>query len=150
MNSRRRRGFEAERELVRKLWKCGFAAIRGPASGSKIKKGVYPDVVALYRGRIFVFEVKSRSKLTTVYLDNEQVEKLRIFSERAGGIPLIALKIRALRVWKIIPLEHVVCRETRCSIPRDVIETSTDLDTFIKKILTKPLDEFVSDASRGA
>jgi len=124
----------------------GFAAIRGPASGSKIKRGIYPDVVAMYRGRILVFEVKTRSKLSTIYIDSHQVEKLRVFSERAGGIPLIALKIKALGKWKIVPLDKLVCREGRCAIPKDVIESSDDLETFVRGLLSMSLESFVKGA----
>ncbi|HIC99009.1 MAG TPA: Holliday junction resolvase, partial [Pyrodictiaceae archaeon] len=38
------RGFEAERDLARRLWQKGFAVIRAPASGAKTKHYVYPDL----------------------------------------------------------------------------------------------------------
>ncbi|MEM0326303.1 MAG: Holliday junction resolvase, partial [Desulfurococcaceae archaeon] len=52
--STRRRGFFHERDLVRRLWEHGFAVIRAPASGSRVKHVVYPDIVALYKGKVII------------------------------------------------------------------------------------------------
>ncbi len=142
MKDRRRRGFAAERELVKKLWKYGFAAIRGPASGSKVKKSVYPDVVAMYRGRILVFEVKLRKKLRSIYMERSQLDKLLEFAKRAGGEAYLAIKISELGEWRIVPSNLVVVEGNRVKIPREVLESAPSLHTFVTSILNKKLDLF--------
>ena len=89
----RLRGYRTERELVNTLWKLGFAVMRAPASGAKIRKADYPDIVAIRKGKVAVFEVKLRKDLTTIYIDGEQYRKLMSFSERAGGLAFIAIKV---------------------------------------------------------
>ena len=107
-SKRRRRAFARERDLVRLLWKKGFACIRAPASGSKVKRTIYPDVVAIWRGKVFVFEVKTSEKYRTIYIPKHQIEKLRVFTERAGGRAFIAVKIIGQgKPWKFIPVEQL-------------------------------------------
>lgn len=97
----RSRGYRAERELVHILWRLGFAVMRAPASGARIRKAEYPDVVAIMKGRVAVFEVKSRAKPSGLYIEPEQIKKLLDFAERAGGIPYIAVKIPH-KEWKFV------------------------------------------------
>lgn len=80
--------------------------MRAPASGAKIKRAKYPDVVAIKKGRVAVFEVKSRSKEGSVYVDKEQVEKLLNFAERAGGKAYIAVRISG-RGWLFVPVSKL-------------------------------------------
>ena len=104
----RRRAFARERDLVRLLWKKGFACMRAPASGSKTKKTIYPDVIAVWRGKVLVFEVKTSEKYKTIYIPRHQVEKIRVFAERAGGKAFIAVKIIGQgEPWKFIPIEQL-------------------------------------------
>jgi len=104
---KRRTGFQQERELVAKLWKLGFAVMRAPASGAKIIRAKYPDIVAIKNGKIFVFEVKTREKPSTIYVESNQVDKIREFSKRAGGKAFIAVKIRNGSGWRFIPIERL-------------------------------------------
>lgn len=108
VSKRKRRAFAHERDLVRILWRKGFACIRAPASGSKVKRTVYPDVVAIWHGKVFVFEVKTTEKYRTIYVPRQQIEKLKVFSERAGGKAFIAVKVIGQgEPWKFIPVEHL-------------------------------------------
>lgn len=100
--SRRRRGFAYERELARELWSRGFACIRAPASGAKVRRA-QPDLVAMKNGVILVFEVKTRRREGHVYIDAGQVEKLLEFARRAGGLAFIAVKILDGRGWRFVP-----------------------------------------------
>ncbi len=143
MSSRRRRGFGAERELVRKLWRMGFAAIRAPASGAKVKKSVYPDVVAIYRGKVLVFEVKSRKKLCTIYIPHRQLVRLEEFARRAGGEAYIAIKLGDLKTWKVVALSSIICEGDRCRIPKDVIENSKDLSQLLAEVLGCDLTKYM-------
>ncbi len=103
----RRRGISRERELARILWKHGFAVLRAPASGAKTKRLAYPDIVALKNKTILVFEVKTREKPSTIYINKKQYMKLREFVERSGGIGFIAVKIMDGRGWRFIPLDSL-------------------------------------------
>jgi len=109
--SRRSKGFSRERELARLLWKKGFAVLRAPASGAKTRKLAYPDLIALKKGMIFVFEVKTREKPGIIYIDRKQFMKLMEFIRRSGGQGYIAVKIMDGRGWRFIPIDRV--EETR-------------------------------------
>lgn len=104
---KRKTGFQQERELVAKLWKLGFAVMRAPASGAKIIRAKYPDIVAIKNGKIFVFEVKTREKPSTIYIESNQINKIREFSKRAGGKAFIAVKIRDGSGWRFVPVEKL-------------------------------------------
>jgi Holliday junction resolvase len=136
----RRRGFNAERELARILWENGFAVVRGPASGARARHIVYPDLVALYHGKIFVFEIKYRHA-TTIYITLEQVRKLLEFASRAGAEPYIAVKIPR-RGWYIVSFKNAKETPKGIKIDEEVLERSTPLQQFINKVVNKPLDTF--------
>ena len=130
----RGRGFRAERDLVRKLWKIGFAAIRGPASGAKVKRSVYPDVVAIKNGLVLIFEVKYRKKLDTIYIPRHQVEKIVEFARRAGGIPLIAVRIGELKEWKVIRVSELETYRDMYRITQLMLQQSPNLEDFIHSL----------------
>ena len=108
MSSKRRLGFSRERDLVRLFWKKGFACIRGPASGAKTKKVIYPDLVALKNGVIFVIEVKTRDSREPIYIEKEKIVRLREFANRAGGLPLVAIKYVGHGKWKFLRIEDLL------------------------------------------
>ncbi len=109
----RRLGFQRERELVRLFWKKGFACMRAPASGAKVKRTVYPDVVALKNGFTLIFEVKTREKRGTIYIEKEKIEKLLEFARRvkSKAYAFIAVKFLDGSGWRFIPVE--LLEETR-------------------------------------
>ena len=148
-SDKRRKGFSAERELVRKLWRYGFAAIRGPASGAKVKRSVYPDVVAIYRGKVLVFEVKSRGKLQTIYMARNQLDKLMEFARRAGGEAYVAVKVSELRDWKVVSVSSIEIAGEKVKIPKDVIERAPSLHDFVASVLHRGLDEFVNQSEES-
>ncbi|RLG75715.1 MAG: Holliday junction resolvase [Thermoprotei archaeon] len=128
MGSKRRLGFSRERELVRLFWKKGFACIRGPASGAKTRRIIYPDLIALKNGAIFIIEVKTRESKEPIYIDREKIIRLKEFARRAKGLPLIAIKFIGQTRWRFL---HV----------NDLIETpkgnfKVDLEVLAKKGLT--------------
>ncbi len=132
---RRRRAFQRERELVKLLWKKGFACMRAPASGSKVKKTVYPDIVAIWKGKVFVFEVKTTEKKRTIYVPKHQVDKLKEFAARAGGRAFIAVKIIGLNMpWKFIPIESLLHTSTgNYKITRDLLEQGLELSDLLRE-----------------
>ncbi|NAZ14282.1 MAG: Holliday junction resolvase [Desulfurococcales archaeon] len=101
----KRRAFQRERDLARKLWSLGFAVIRGPASGAKTKRVFYPDLVAIKNGKIYIFEIKTREKEENIYVEPFQIEKLKEFSRRSGGRSFVAIKIVKETEWRFIPIE---------------------------------------------
>lgn len=145
---RRVKGYAAERELVVKLWRLGFAVMRAPASGSKIRKAKYPDVVAIKSGKVLVFEVKSRSKLENIYLRSEQVEKLREFAERSGGQAYIAIKLSGSD-WRVVELELLEkIPNGNYRLSRELILKSRTLDELLRNLRLIPsLEDFINKSS---
>ena len=140
----RSRGYEAERELVRKLWRRGFAVVRGPASGAKVRKAVYPDVVAIKNRHVLVFEVKKRSRLESIYLDKEQVAKLREFARRAGGDAFIAIKISGMP-WRFVSVERLVDTGGSYKVSHEEIEKGLSFNDLMALVETTiPLTEFAN------
>jgi len=90
----RKRGYDAEREIVHMLREAGFDAIRIPVSAPSNEP--LPDVFAVKEDRIFAFEVKSQ--VSYAYFKKKQVDKLlqfldihRLYPHR---IPILAAKFK--------------------------------------------------------
>ena len=85
----RRRGFEAERELVRGLRQFGVLAWRIPASGmyESRKKMSLPDVLAYAKGEFWGFQVKATAK-----------DHVRVWKKQ----------LEPLQAWLLDVLEHDV------------------------------------------
>ena len=71
----KKRGYDAERELVKKLREAGFKALRVPVSAPSNEP--LPDVFAIKGDTILACEVKSQSRYT--YYKRRQVAKLHEF-----------------------------------------------------------------------
>lgn len=84
------KGSRFERVLIEELWKHGFAAVR--VAGSGISHFPCPDIVAGNGKKLLAIEVKMRASLP-LYLSQEEVEKLRKFSEIFGAEGFVALKL---------------------------------------------------------
>ena len=72
MRSLKKRGYDAERELVKKFRTAGFKALRIPVSAPSNEP--FPDVFAVQDDVIIAVEVKSHIKYA--YYKKKQVEKL--------------------------------------------------------------------------
>jgi len=133
--SNRVRGFSHERDLARRLWEYGFAVIRAPASGSRAKHLKYPDLVAIYQGRVLALEVKTTRGEKPVYVRGDQVEKLVEFSKRAGATPYIAVKYIGEGEWFFIPLEKLVKLEKGSfKIPVEAVREGLRLKALVSII----------------
>ncbi len=99
-----RRGVSYERELANWLWSLGFAVIRAPASGGGVRRRFAPDLVAMFRGRVIVLEVKYRAKPSSISISCDKVSRLIEFANRAGGEAYVAIKY-AREPWRIIPVK---------------------------------------------
>jgi len=147
MTSARRRGFGAERELARILWDSGFAVIRAPASGAKSKHVIYPDLVAIYRGKIFIFEVKYR-RSATLYVSFLQLQKLEEFARRASASAFVAVKI-ARKGWYIVGLDMAKKTRNGVKIDKEVLDRAYTLQEFINSVTNAPLDSFLKKREGG-
>lgn len=100
----KKRGYDAERELVQKLREMGFEAVRIPVSAPSSEP--LPDVFAIKGDMILAFEVKSQGSYT--YFKKEQVAKLHEFLNIHRQYPkrlaVLAAKFR-YRGWAFIITE---------------------------------------------
>ncbi len=140
-------GFQRERNLVLSLWKLGFACIRSPASGSKTRRVIYPDIVALKKGTIIVIEAKTSEKRRTIYVRREQVDRLKAFAERAGALAFIGINFIDGTGWRFIPVSDLVpTKGGNYKISLQVVEEKgldiTDLDKIARRDI--PLDRFLT------
>ncbi|MCY0868294.1 MAG: Holliday junction resolvase Hjc [Desulfurococcus sp.] len=132
--SNRSRGFSHERDLARRLWNEGFAVIRAPASGSRARILKYPDIVALYKGRIIALEAKTAGEEKAIYVRREQVEKLLEFSKRAGASPFIAVKFVGEGEWFFVPLDRLVEAGDSFKIPVEAVRKGFRLKGLVSLV----------------
>lgn len=85
----RRKGIRAERDLLEKLWNLGIGAVR--VAGSGVSTHPSTDIVAGFKGRIAVIEVKVSSK-GAVYIPPEEVRSISSLAEVLGADPWLAVK----------------------------------------------------------
>jgi len=139
----RRRGFDAERELARILWGHGFAVVRGPASGARTRRLFYPDLTAIYKGRVYVFEVKYRRSMNSgaIYVSRDKLERLKEFARRAGGEAFIAVKLPG-KGWYLVSSENVKQASTTVKIDVETLSKAIKLEEFIRSVLNAPLTSF--------
>jgi len=116
-----KRGIAEERELVHRLDDLGFAVIRAPASGARIKLDRV-DIVAGGHGSHLALEVKTTSK-PALYLSKDTVDQLTRFSQKFGATPYLAVKFKHLhRGWILIE-------------PKGLTETKTGYKLTLKEAL---------------
>jgi len=115
----RRRGYDAERELVRKLRSLGFKAVRVPSSAPSSEP--LPDIFATLDDRILAVEVKASSG-EKVYFNSNQVKKLfeflKIFNVYREKIALLAGKFPYRWVFKQVKEaeDHIIHRNEKGNI----------------------------------
>lgn len=130
--------------MVRKLWKLGFAVVRAPASGAKVKRSVYPDITAIYKGKVLVFEVKTRSKPQTIYVDAKQIKKINEFSKRAEGKAFVAIKFIGYSDWRFVPVETLEKTEgNNYKITLENIEKAFTIKDLLKLVNYKGLAKYL-------
>ena len=88
------KGARAERDLLDKLWSYGLAAVRIAGSGSTSHPS--SDIIAGYKGRLAVIEVKTTSK-EAVYIPPDEVSSMRRLADRLGGKCWFAVKFSSDR-----------------------------------------------------
>ena len=119
----KRKGSRFERDLIEELWKNGFAAIR--VAGSGVSHFPCPDIVAGNRKRFLAIEVKMRSTLP-LYLTEEEIEKLRRFSEVFGAEEIVALKLPRKK-WKFFKPKELGETNRGYRIDEEIYEKGMDI-----------------------
>jgi Holliday junction resolvase len=130
-------GKRYELELARKLYKYGFAVIRAPASGRKAKRIPYPDIVAIKHRNVLIISVKYRSTLGTIYVSQDELKKMVDFVNRAGGIMIVAVKVRELGDWRVVPLTNTstsINSTGKVIITIDVIKNAKRLEDWLGEL----------------
>jgi len=118
----RKRGYEAERELVRKLRTHGFKAVRVPVSAPS--KEPLPDVFATKGDCLVAFEVKS-PRASRAYFRRGQVEKLfkflGLFTPYPRKFAVLSVKFPYKWIFKLVekPDDYVVSRDEKSSFKLD-------------------------------
>lgn len=87
--NKKSKGIAAERELIHKFWKEGWAAIRIAGSGST--KYPSPDVLAGNNLRKIAIECKVTSS-TKQYFSNKEIKELKEFSKIFGAEAWVGIK----------------------------------------------------------
>jgi Holliday junction resolvase len=113
MVNRKAKGSGAERELIHKFWKCGWAAIRVAGSGSI--KYPTPDIIASNNLRKIAIEVKA-TKGDAQYITKDQIGQMQEFCQRFGAEAWIAVRFDN-RGWYFVSLEEL--RETTAAFVLD-------------------------------
>lgn len=101
--SRKSKGINAERDLIHKFWGSEWAAVRIAGSGSMR----YPsaDVLATNKLRKLAIECKT-SKKPWKYIEKEDIEQLKIFSELFNAEPYVAIKF-SKKEWLFLTLDDL-------------------------------------------
>jgi len=125
-------GKRYELELARKLYKYGFAVIRAPASGRKAKRVPYPDIVAIKRRNVLVISVKYRSTIGTIYVSEDELRKMTSFANRADGIMIVAVKVKELGDWRVVPLSNT-CNIVKVTLTVDMVRNAKRLEDWLRE-----------------
>lgn len=99
----KRKGINAERDLIKKLWQEGWAAIRSAGSGSMHYPS--PDILAGKNGRRLAIECKITSA-NKKYFPNEEIQLLKYFANTFGAESWIAIKFPK-KEWVFFQLEDL-------------------------------------------
>jgi len=90
MTNSNTKGSRAEREFVDALAGEQWGVMRAPASGSGTTRSL-PDVLAGRDGEMLAIELKASSD-DTIYLDGDEIAKLKDFCRTFGGRPRVAVR----------------------------------------------------------
>ncbi len=88
------KGTKAERDLLDTLWTYGVAAVRVAGSGSTSHPS--SDIIASYKGKLAIIEVKTTSK-EVVYVPQDEVSSMMKLALIMGGNCWLAIKFSSDR-----------------------------------------------------
>jgi Holliday junction resolvase len=113
------KGINAERELIHLFWSKDWAAIRVAGSGSS--KYPSPDVLASNSSRRLAIEAKI-TKEKYRHFDAEKINDLKIFAEKFGAEPWIAIRFMRSS-WFFLKLEDLHSSGNHYSISSELAES---------------------------
>ena len=93
------KGAKAERELLHFLNHHNFSCIRSPSSGGRISP---VDIIAIRKGTILSFEIKSWAKKPK--LNKKKLQSFKEWSENAGAMAFLAWYNN--NQWRFLPLKQ--------------------------------------------
>ncbi len=103
----KRKGINAERDLIHKLWELGWAAIRSAGSGSSHYPS--PDIIAGKLGRRLAIECKITAS-ERKYFPIDEIRNLEYFAKHFGAEPFVSVKFPK-KEWFFFTLEDL--KETK-------------------------------------
>ena len=98
--SRKSNGIKAERELYHMLWERGFAVVRVAGSGCMVEPSC--DLLAGNGTTKVAIECKT-TRDKKKYIEKKQMEDFKLFSEKFGLHPVVAIKFVRNGWWFIHP-----------------------------------------------
>ncbi|MCF7798665.1 Holliday junction resolvase [Candidatus Woesearchaeota archaeon] len=114
----KRKGTNAERELVRTFWKEGWAAVRVAGSGSSHYPS--PDILVGREGRRLAIEAKITVD-EKKYFPQDEINQLNYFARTFGAEAWIAVKFNGTP-WAFFSLEDL------CATTKSFVISKTDVD----------------------
>jgi Holliday junction resolvase len=96
-----KKGFRAERDLLRILSARGFSCVRSASSGGFLSP---VDVVAIKSGRVLAFEIKSWARLPRI--DKSQLARFSEWCAKADCHGMIAWYLQ--NKWRFLPLRDAL------------------------------------------
>ncbi len=120
------KGSRAERELLHMLAKEGFQVLR--AAGSGTFPLPTPDIVAAKKGKLFIFEVKSK-KTKTLFITKKQMEELLEWKKESRAKAFVAWKTRG----KFFLIEPKHLKKTKKFFSFSNLEKAILFKTFLEK-----------------
>ncbi len=105
----KRKGTNAERDLVNKFWASGWAAVRIAGSGST--QFPSPDIVVGKGHKKLAIEVKLTAN-NSKYFTKKEIKELNFFCEKFGAEPWVAVKFKGMP-WFFFPVFDL--KETNAS-----------------------------------
>ena len=131
IKNKKKKGTDAERELVHYFWKNDWAAVRVAGSGSM--KYPSPDLIVGKNGILYVIECKITEK-ERQYFEQKEIAELQQFAKIMSGIALIAVKFKK-HPWKFYPLSKLSKTKTKYVLKHT--ETGINQEYLLKT--SKPL-----------
>lgn len=115
----KRKGSNAERDLIREFWDRGWAAMRAAGSGSTQYPS--PDIIVGRHGRRLAIECKI-TKDERKYFTEQEIRELKYFSQIFGAESWVSIKFPK-RPWVFFSLEDLTPTKTQYVVSVQDIET---------------------------
>ena len=100
-----RKGKYYEYRLAQELKKEGFFVVRSPASGRRGQKLIYPDIIAIYRGKACLIECKMLGDKRNVSISRSQFERMLKMKKESGCPFFLFIYYKDIGEWRGLPVE---------------------------------------------